>query len=223
MDRIRDSRVECTRLLCESLAGLQRKPEVLVCASAIGFYGDQADQVLDEAAAPGSGFLPEVCEQWEGACQPARAAGNRVVNLRIGVVLSRKGGALAKMLLPFKLGLAGKIGSGRQWMSWIALDDVVKAICHSLENRSLSGPVNAVSPQPATNNEYTKVLGRVLSRPTILSMPAAAARLALGKMADDLLLASIRVEPAALLDSGFTFVHVDLEGALRDTLGQSGK
>ena len=220
MRRIRDSRVDGTRFLCERLAALEHKPKVLVCASAVGFYGDRADEELDEASAPGSNFLAQVCREWEEACEPARQAGIRVVNLRIGVVLSKDGGALAKMLLPFKLGLAGKIGSGQQWMSWIELDDVVGAILHALETESLAGPVNAVSPETVTNAEYTKALGRVLSRPTWLTMPAFGARLAFGQMADELLLASIRVTPRTLLESGYHFKHGALEGALRATLGR---
>ncbi len=220
MRRIRDSRVEGTRFLCEKLASLARKPKVLVCASAIGFYGDRSDEALDERDAPGPGFLAGVCKEWEDACEPARAAGIRVVNLRIGVVLSKDGGALAKMLVPFQLGLAGKIGNGRQWMSWIELEDVVSAIHHALVTDSLEGPVNAVSSRPVTNTEYTKTLGRVLSRPTIFPLPAPAARLAFGKMADELLLASTRVEPKALLATGFEFRHADLEGALRAALGK---
>lgn len=220
MRRIRDSRVEGTRLLCETLAALGQKPRVLVCASAIGYYGDRLDTCVDESSLPGTGFLPSVCKQWEEACEPARRAGIRVVNLRIGVVLSRKGGALAKMLLPFKLGVGGKIGDGVQWMSWIELDDVVGAIRHAIDTDSLAGPVNAVSPCPVTNADYTKTLGRVLSRPTLLPMPAVGARLAFGKMADELLLASICVEPRALAESGFEFEHPRLEGALRHALDE---
>ena len=221
MRRIRDSRVEGTRLLAESLASLAHKPSVLVCASAIGFYGDRGQQVVDEQARPGSGFLADVCRDWEDACDPARQAGIRVVNLRFGVVLSPRGGALGKMLLPFRLGLGGKIGSGKQWMSWIEVDDAVAAISHALRTPTLSGPVNTVSPSPVTNAEYTKTLGRVLSRPTLFSMPAIGARLAFGKMADELLLASIRAEPRALLAMGFEFSHPQLEGALRHALGSS--
>jgi uncharacterized protein (TIGR01777 family) len=218
MRRIRDSRVDGTHLLAAALAELEAKPKVLVSASAIGFYGDRGDAAQDERAEPGDGFLADVCREWEQACEPARAAGIRVVNLRIGVVLGREGGALAKMLLPFQLGLGGKLGSGRQYMSWIELGDVVEAAVHALEHDELSGPVNAVSPHAATNLEYTKALGRVLSRPTVFPVPAPAARLALGKMADELLLASIRVEPRALLESGFEFDQPELEGALRHAL-----
>jgi uncharacterized protein (TIGR01777 family) len=216
--RIRDSRVDGTRLLCKSLALSPKRPRVLISASAIGFYGDGGDRPLDESSNPGSGFLPEVCQEWEAATAPAQAAGTRVVNLRIGVVMSPDGGALARMLTPFRWGLAGRIGNGRQWMSWVSLDDVVAAIGHALTEDSLSGPVNAVAPRPVTNAEYTRTLGRVLARPTVMAMPAFAARLAFGQMADDLLLASLRVEPKALTESGFQFRHPDLESALRELL-----
>lgn len=215
---IRDSRVKGTRLLCDLLARYSPPPKALVCASAVGYYGDRADEILKEESAPGSGFLADVCREWEAATQPAVERGIRVVNLRIGIVLSPMGGALAKMLTPFKLGVGGTIGSGRQYMSWIALDDVVGAIHFALTNESLHGPVNAVAPNPVTNREFTHTLGRVLSRPTLFPMPAFAARLVLGEMADALLLASARVEPAQLLASGFTFRHPDLEAALRALL-----
>lgn len=218
MDAIRNSRVQGTRLLCETLAKLEQKPKVLVCASAIGFYGDRGTQVLDEEARPGDNFLADVCGEWEQACAPAVEAGIRVVNLRIGVVLSRKGGALAKMLTPFQFGVGGNIGNGQQWMSWIELGDLVRAIIHAMETSELSGPVNAVSPRPVTNAEFTKALGRVLSRPTVLPIPAIGARLAFGKMADELLLASTRVVPNALQKSGFTFESPAIEDALRVAL-----
>ncbi len=217
--KIRDSRVKGTRLLCDLVARFSPPHKVLVCASAIGYYGDRGDEVLKEESASGSGFLSDVCREWEAATQPAVERGIRVVNLRIGIVLSPSGGALAKMLMPFKLGVGGVIGSGRQYMSWITLDDVVGAIQFALTNESLRGPVNAVAPNPVTNREFTHALGRVLSRPTLFPMPAFAARLALGEMADALLLASARVEPARLLASGFIFRHPDLEGALRHLLG----
>lgn len=215
---IRDSRVKGTRLLCDLLARYSPPPKALVCASAVGYYGDRADEILKEESAPGSGFLADVCREWEAATQPAVERGTRVVNLRIGIVLSPMGGALAKMLTPFKLGVGGTIGSGRQYMSWIALDDVVDAIHFALTNESLRGPVNAVAPNPVTNRDFTHTLGRVLSRPTLFPMPAFAARLVLGEMADALLLASTRVEPSRLLASGFTFRHPDLEAALRALL-----
>lgn len=218
--RIRESRVQGTRQLAEALASLAQKPKVLVCASAIGFYGDRGDERLDEAARPGTSFLAEVCRDWEAAADPARAAGIRVVHLRIGVVLSQKGGALAKMLLPFRMGVGGRLGDGHQYMSWIELDDLVSIVVHALDQAELRGPVNAVSPQPVTNDEYTATLGRVLRRPTVLPMPAFAARLAFGEMADELLLASIRVVPAVLQRSGFDFARPTLEAALRHALGR---
>jgi uncharacterized protein (TIGR01777 family) len=193
---------------------------VLVCASAIGWYGDRGDEVLTEDSAAGSGFLAEVCRDWETATEPATACGIRVVHLRVGVILSPAGGALAKMLLPFRLGAGGVIGSGRQWVSWIALDDAVGAIHHALCTETLRGPVNAVCPQPITNREYTKTLGRVLWRPTLFPMPAFAARLAFGEMANELLLASTRVQPARLLATGYRFRDPELEDALRFLLGR---
>ena len=221
MDAIRTSRVRGTRLLAESLAGLESPPEVLVSASAIGFYGDSGDERLTESSAAGTGFLAEVCREWEQATEPARAAGIRVVNLRIGVVLSRDGGALAKMLLPFKLGLGGRLGSGDQFMSWITLDDLVSVICRALEDERLVGPVNATAPEPVSNRDYTRTLGRVLRRPTIAAMPAFAARAVFGRMADELLLGSQRVVPEKLLGTDFEFEHPRLEDALRDVLGAS--
>ena len=219
--RIRDSRVQGTKLLCETLAKLQRPPRVLISASAIGFYGDQGDRELTEASPSGSGFLPEVCREWEAATEAAKKASIRVVQLRFGVILSPGGGgALAKMLTPFRLGLGGRIGNGRQWMSWIALDDVVGCIHHALATDSLHGPVNAVSPRPVTNREFTKTLGKVLWRPTLFPMPGFMARLAFGEMANELLLASTRVLPRALLDSGYRFLYGDLESALRHLLGK---
>ena len=218
MQAIRSSRVDGTRLLCEALARLDPKPSVLVSASAIGFYGDRGSEVLTEDAAAGTGFLPAVCEQWERATEAAESAGIRVVRLRIGVVLARDGGALAKMLLPFKLGLGGRLGPGSQFMSWILLDDLVSAIVHCIDQRELRGAVNATAPDPVTNLQFTKALGRVLRRPTIAPMPSFAARAAFGRMADELLLASTRVEPRALLEHGFEFAQPDLEGALRTLL-----
>ncbi|NIP86553.1 MAG: TIGR01777 family protein [Planctomycetales bacterium] len=219
-ERIRSSRVDPTTLLCQTLARLPQPPKVLISASAIGFYGDRGDQPLDEESPAGAGYLPEVCQAWEGATQAAAEAGIRVVRLRIGVVLSREGGALQKMLLPFRMGAGGRIGSGRQYWSWIAIDDLVGVIGHALQTTSLEGAVNAVAPQPVTNLEFTKTLGRVLGRPTIFPMPAFAARLALGEMANDLLLASARVVPAKLNGSGYTFRYPDLEGALRHVLAR---
>ena len=215
-----DSRVDGTTLIAKTIAGLERKPRVFASASAIGFYGHRGETELDESAACGDGFLPEVCMQWERACEAAQEADIRTVNLRIGVVLSPEGGALQKMLLPFKLGAGGVLGNGRQYFSWISLDDVVRAIQFAVENDSLSGPVNLVSPNTVTNREFTKTLGQVLSRPTVLPMPAFAARLAFGEMADSLLLASTRVVPKALATAGFDYQHSELEPALRHLLGR---
>lgn len=216
--RIRESRVHATRRLCETLARLSRPPRVLVAASAIGYYGDRGDQVLREESAPGAGFLPEVCREWEAAAEPAAQRGVRVVHLRIGLVLSPKGGALAAMLPVFRLGLGGPVGAGAQWMSWIGIDDTLGAILHALMNEPLAGPVNAVAPAPVTNREFAKTLARVLRRPAVLPFPAFAARLLLGQMADELLLASARVEPARLRATGFAFRDATLEGALRRLL-----
>jgi uncharacterized protein len=218
--RIMDSRVQGTRLLCERLAGLERPPRVLVSASAIGFYGDRGEETLTEESAPGSGFLTDVCRAWEEATKAARDRGIRVVHTRFGIVLSPKGGALAKMLTPFQLGAGGVIGGGRQYMSWVALDDAIGAIHHALIADSLSGPVNVVAPQPVTNREFTKTLGRVIGRPTVFPMPAFAARLAFGEMADALLLASTRVQPSRLLADGYRFRFTDLKCALRHQLGR---
>ncbi|MFQ5915907.1 MAG: TIGR01777 family oxidoreductase, partial [Nitrospinota bacterium] len=217
---IRDSRVKSTRLLAETLARLEQPPRVFVCASAVGYYGDRGEEVLREESPLGSGFLPDLSLEWESAAEPAVQKGIRVVHLRNGIVLSPKGGALAKMLPPFKLGLGGKLGSGRQYVSWISLDDMVGVIRHALERESLSGPVNAVAPNPVTNAEFTQTLGRVLSRPTVFQVPAFTLRLAFGEMADAALLASARVEPARLLASGYSFRHPELEGALRHILGK---
>jgi uncharacterized protein (TIGR01777 family) len=194
------------------------RPKVLVCASAIGFYGDRGAETLTEESASGTDFLSEVCRAWEAAAAPASESGIRVVNLRFGIVLSEKGGALAKMLTPFRMGVGGKLGRGDQYMSWVALDDAVGAIKHALTNESLSGPVNVVAPHPVTNAEFTKTLGRVLGRPTLFPVPAFAVRLAFGEMADALLLSSARVEPARLQATNYKFAYPELEGALRHIL-----
>ena len=216
--KIRESRVKGTTLISETLARLERKPQVLVSASAVGFYGSRGDETLNEQSASGEDFLAEVCRAWELSTQAAAQSGVRVVNLRFGVILSSEGGALAKMLTPYKMGVGGKLGNGEQYMSWIALDDAVGAILHALENDTLRGPVNVVAPHPATNYDFTKTLGHVLSRPTIFPLPAFAARLMFGEMADATLLASQRVEPARLKESGFAFKYPELEGALRHVL-----
>jgi hypothetical protein len=219
--RIRDSRVNATRLLCKALAKLSHPPKVLVCASAVGIYGDRGDDRLDETSAPGADFLAEVGREWEAAAEPARVAGIRVVHLRFGIVLSPRGGALAKMLPVFRLGLGGRVGSGEQFWSWIALDDAIGAIHHTLLTESLSGPVNAVAPQLMRNAEFTSTLGRVLGRPTLLPVPAFALRLAFGEMAEATLLASTRAEPRGLLEGGYAFRFPQLEPALRHLLGRA--
>lgn len=216
--RLRASRIEGTRLLCNTLARLKQPPAVLLCASATGIYGSRGDEAMTEQSPPGRGFLAEVCVEWEAETAPARDAGIRVVNLRIGVVLSAEGGALAKMLTPFKMGLGGVIGSGRQYISWIAIDDLIAVIDHLLFDSDLAGPVNAVSPHPVTNRELVKTLGAILHRPTLCWMPATAVRLAFGEMADEMLLASNRVVPARLQAEGFEFAHPRLDGALRHLL-----
>jgi uncharacterized protein (TIGR01777 family) len=217
---IRDSRVEGTRLLATTLAGLSRRPKTLIAASAIGYYGNRGSTALEEDAASGGGFLAEVCREWEAAADAAREAGIRVVHMRIGVVLSPAGGVLASLLTPFRLGIGGIAGDGRQYMSWIALDDAVGAIHHALMTEDLSGPVNTVAPNPVTNLEFTKTLGAVLSRPTVLPLPAFAARLAFGEMGEELLLSSTRVLPARLVASGYPFRFPHLEEALRHLLGR---
>lgn len=214
-ERIRSSRVEPTRKLCEFLAGSPAPPTVLVCASAIGYYGSRGDEWLTEDSAPGTGFLPEVCCDWEAATEPAQRAGIRVVNTRFGIVLSPDGGALAAILPVFRMGLGGRVGHGRQFWSWISLRDAVAGLMHALGTQTLSGPVNLVSPNPLRNSEFTQELGRALRRPTVLPVPASAARLILGEMAESLLLASIRAEPARLRETSFKFQDETLESALR--------
>jgi uncharacterized protein len=218
--KIRDSRVKGTQLLCETLTRLSSPPKTLVSASAIGYYGDRGDAVLTEDSPPGQGFLSEVCRAWEAATEPARQHGIRVVQLRLGVVLSAKGGALAKILPPFRLGLGGVLGSGQHYMSWIALDDAVGAIQHAIATDALQGPTNAAAPRAVTNQEFTKTLGNVLGRPTAIPLPAFAARLMFGEMADEVLLASARIQPTKLVASGYQFRYPELEGALRHVLAR---
>jgi uncharacterized protein len=218
--RIRDSRVKGTQLLCETLARLSSPPQVLVSASAIGYYGDRGEEILSEESPPGRGFLSEVCRAWEAATEPAQRQGIRVIQLRMGVVLSPAGGALAKILPPFRMGLGGVLGSGRQYMSWIALDDVVGVIQHAIVTDALQGPTNAAAPRAVTNQEFTKTLGKVLGRPTVMPLPAFAARLMFGEMADELLLASARIQPTKLLASGYRFRYPELEDALRHLLAK---
>jgi uncharacterized protein (TIGR01777 family) len=218
--RILDTRVGPTRRLAEAVAKLDRKPAVLVSASAVGVYGDRGDEPLDESAAPGDGFLADVCKQWEAAAGPAAAAGVRVVHPRIGVVLTPGGGALAKQLPAFRAGGGAVLGDGRQWVSWVTLGDLVGALHHLLMTESLSGPVNCVAPEPVTNREFGRVLARVLNRPYLLTAPAAALRLMVGELADAALLSSTRAVPARLTASGFAFDHPALEPALRFVLGR---
>lgn len=217
-DRIRRSRVEGTRSLVKSIAAVQQRPRTLVCASAIGYYGERGETILDEDAAAGAGFLADVCRDWEHEAYAASELGLRVVTVRIGVVLSPKGGALAKMLLPFKLGAGGIIGSGKQYWSWIGLHDLVRIIAFCVENESVNGAVNGVSPNPMTNYDFTKGVGRALHRPTIFPLPAFVAKLVLGEMANGLLLSSTRVIPKKLQDAGFQFDYPELVGCLEHEL-----
>jgi len=217
---IRDSRLESTRLLSATLARLEKPPRTFICASATGYYGNRGAELLTEDSPPGDGFLPDLCRAWEAATEPARHAGIRVVNLRTGIVLSARGGALARMLPAFKAGGGGVLGSGRQYMSWITLDDAVRVIEFALKTESLAGPVNVVAPNPVTNREYTRTLGRVLKRPTFLPLPAFAIRVLFGEMGRVLLLEGQRVHPARLEQAGFSFHHVHLEDALRHELAR---
>jgi uncharacterized protein len=216
--RIRESRVAGTSALAEALAQAKDKPQVFICSSAIGYYGDRGDEVLTEHSSAGRGFLPEVCCEWEAATQAAADAGIRTVLMRTGIVLSSQGGALTKMLLPFKMGVGGRIGSGQQWMSWIDVEDMVGAIHHVLKSDLLSGPVNMVAPKPVTNQEFTRTLASVLSRPAIFPMPAFAVKLAFGEMGETVLLGSQRVEPTQLVMSGYPFRFRTLRASLENTL-----
>ena len=215
---IRESRVKGTSLLSEALARLSRPPSVFLCASAIGFYGDRGDELLTEESAPGEDFLSSVCVEWENASKPAMEKGIRTIHTRFGVILDANGGALAQMMTPFRMGIGGRVGSGKQWMSWIALEDVVNGLKFLIADKGVQGAVNFVAPNPVTNAEFTKTLGRVLSRPTLFPVPAFGARLAFGELADALLLSSQRVEPGVLEDKGFLFSWPTLEPALRHLL-----
>ena len=214
---IRDSRVISATLLAETLAQLTPKPQAFLCASALGYYGDRGDETLTEDSSKGSGFLADVTAEWEDACAPASDAGIRVCNLRIGVVLSKQGDMPRQMLLPFKLGLGGKIGSGKQYMSWVHLDDVVSAFIHALETPTLQGPLNLSAPAPVTNADFTREVARALSRPAFFTVPEFALHIAMGELAE-FALASARLQPRRLLDSGFTFKWQSLQPALRDIL-----
>jgi uncharacterized protein (TIGR01777 family) len=217
-ERIRSSRVMGTRLLANAISQLSSPPFVFISASATGYYGNRGEEILREDSPPDSGFIAQVCRQWEAATAPAGGRGVRTVNLRMGVVLTPTGGFLARMLPLFRMGLGGRIASGEQYLSWIAIDDLIQVISHVLANETLKGPLNAVSPQPVTNREFTRTLGRVLRRPTFLTVPAPAIRLLLGEMADELLLASARVEPEKLQKSRYAFCYPELEAALRHLL-----
>lgn len=219
--RIRESRVDGTRLLAESLAGLGSRPSVLVSGSAIGIYGDRGDETLTEDSPLGGGFLAGVCKEWEAATAPAREAGIRVVNIRSGIVLSAAGGALGRQLPFFKLGVGGRLGSGRQYTSWISVDDEVGAIVHALETDALDGPVNLTAPDPVRNAEFTKALGRVLRRPAVVPVPWLGLAVVLGRELADELLGSQSVLPSRLAASGYRFAHPELDGALRHVLGKS--
>lgn len=218
---VRESRVQGTRTLATAAAASFRQcgsPRAFIAASAIGYYGDRGDEALTEISASGQGFLPEVCVEWEAAADPAREAGLRVAHMRIGVVLARNGGALPPLLLPFRLGLGGRIGSGRQYWSWVALDDVVGAFAFALHNENVSGPVNVVAPQPARVSDFVHTLGDVLHRPTMLLLPAFAVKLLLGEMGETLLLDSAKVMPTKLEAANYEFTYSDLPGALRAAL-----
>ena len=212
---ILESRVNGTRLLCSTLSKLKRKPKVLLSASAVGYYGNHAPElILDEASSKGKGFLPDVCQAWEDETKIAKDAGIRTVNMRFGVVLSKSGGALAKMWVPFQLGLGGVLGSGQQMMSWVAIDEIPLIIAHLIKNEGLSGAVNVVSSNPVSNKEFTKVLGQAIKRPTVFPVPAFMVKLLFGEMGQTLLLEGNRVMPKRLLDSGYAFKYSDLNIAL---------
>ena len=216
--KIRDSRVGGTLNLASALARAEHKPDVFVCGSAIGYYGDRGDEVLREESAAGAGFLAEVCREWEEAAAPAVQAGIRTAHLRTGIVLSPTGGALGAMLVPFKLGLGGRTGDGRQWMSWIDVQDMVGGILHILKNELMRGPVNMVAPGPVTNSEFAKTLAGVLGRPAIFPMPAFVAKLIFGEMGEELLLGSQKVEPGKLVANGYQFRYRELRGSLQGLL-----
>jgi uncharacterized protein (TIGR01777 family) len=218
---IRDSRVDSTQLLSKTLATLEPRPAVLVCAGGVGIYGDRDDEILTEESPLGNGgFLSEVGKAWEAAAEPARKAGIRVVNFRQGIVLTRKGGALQRLLTPFKLGVGGRVGSGRQWWSWVALDDFVSAYRFVLERDDLAGPINLTSPEPVTNTQFARSLGRALRRPTVFPFPSIAARTVFGEMAEEVLLEGQRALPARLTKAGFSFTYPDLDRAFERALAE---
>lgn len=218
-ERIRSSRLLGTQHVAEALARAPQRPRVLISASAIGFYGSCGDEILREESSSGQDFLSAVCREWEASTSPASRVGIRTAQARMGLILSKAGGALPQMLPPFRMGIGGRIGNGRQWWSWIHVDDVVGAILHIMRTDALQGPVNVVAPNPVTNAEFTKTLAQVLHRPGIFPLPALAAKLAFGQMANELLLASQKVEPAKLLSTGYRFLYTDLRPALENLLG----
>lgn len=216
--KIRESRIQGTTLLANTLASLTSPPHTFLSASAIGIYGNRGEESLDENSPPGTGFLAEVGKEWEAASKPLKDKGVRLIHYRIGIVLSLEGGALQKMILPFKLGLGGTLGNGKQWMSWISLEDLLRGILFCIENKQISGAVNATAPSPVRNDEFTKTLGKALHRPAFLPAPAFALKLALGEMADELLLAGAKVIPQKLIQNGFSFQDSNLESALKNIL-----
>ena len=216
--RIRESRVRGTKLLGDALSNMTQPPKTFISASAIGYYGDRGEEILTEESAPGKDFLSDVCVEWEEATASAKEKGIRTVNCRFGIILDQEGGALAKMLTPFRLGLGGRIGDGKQWMSWIALDDVVAALMFVLTSEAMRGPVNFVAPHPVRNAEFTKALGHALSRPTLFPIPEFGVRFAFGEMADALLLTSQKVEPERLRAAGYQFQYSNIDDALRQAL-----
>jgi uncharacterized protein len=213
---LRTSRIDATRHLMGALAKVKRPPQVVVAASAIGYYGNRADEILDEASSPGSDFLAGLCREWEAENDRAIEFGARVVKLRFGIILAARGGALPRMALPFKLGAGGRLGAGRQWMSWLTLPEAAGIVQFALHNARLTGAVNAATPNPAQNSDFTRLLAKTLHRPALFPAPAIALRLALGEMADGLLLISQRVKPAKLLESGYSFLQPDLAPALAE-------
>ena len=215
---IRESRVKGTRSLVNTLAELDQKPKVLIAGSAMGFYGDRGDEIVTETSSAGDNFLADVAKEWEAESRRAEDSGIRTVLLRTAIVLSKDGGALSTMLMPFKLGVGGVVGSGKQWMSWVSLDDVVAIINFAIENENLRGAVNVASPHPVTNEEFTKTLGDVLYRPTFLPLPEFAVNLMFGEMGDTLLLNSTRVEPKRLKDAGYAFKFPDLKSAIENAV-----
>ena len=215
---IRNSRVLGTRNIVDTISELERRPSVLIAASAVGFYGDRGDEILTETSKSGKTFLADVCREWEAESRRAEDSGVRTVLLRTGLVMSKEGGALGTMLLPFKMGLGGVIGDGKQWMSWISLDDHIRVITTALENENIRGAVNSVSPEPVTNEEFTKIMGEVLYRPTFIPVPEFAVHLMLGEMGEELLLNSERVIPKRLTDLGFEFKFADLKKAIENAV-----